>query len=79
MVVQCTVLLYSTSGNQPKQLATSIAQKWLTKEFAAGTKTGGRPDAHTTNPRSWSLFGGEGRFVVRSRALQTVIGTEHRA
>jgi hypothetical protein len=37
--------VYSTSGNQPKQLATSIAQKWLTKEFAAGTKTGARPDA----------------------------------
>jgi hypothetical protein len=41
-----------TSGNQAKQLATPVAQKWLTKEFAAGAKTGDRPDAHTTNPRS---------------------------
>ena len=47
-----SVELYSTCGNQAKQLATPIAQKWLTKEFAAGAKTGDRPDAHTTNPRS---------------------------
>ena len=45
-------VVYSTSGYRTKQLATPIAQKWLTKEFAAGAKTGGRPDAHTTNPRS---------------------------